>query len=100
MTSDLQIKNPQVNVVDRPRQGLRRSASRAEQIENALYNAYGTRRISTIYAPNNQYKVILELRRALPARSRRAVAALRALVERAAGAARRRGDARARASAR
>ena len=33
----------------------------AEQIENALYDAYGNRWISTIYAPNNQYKVIIEL---------------------------------------
>jgi HAE1 family hydrophobic/amphiphilic exporter-1 len=33
----------------------------AQQVEDALYNAYGARQISTIYAPNNQYKVIVEL---------------------------------------
>jgi HAE1 family hydrophobic/amphiphilic exporter-1 len=33
----------------------------AQQIEDALYYAYGSRQVSTIYAPNNQYKVILEL---------------------------------------
>jgi len=33
----------------------------ADQIENALYNAYGPRWISTIYAPNNQYRVLLEV---------------------------------------
>lgn len=60
VTSDLQIKNPQVNV-----EILRDKASShgitAEQIEGALYSAYGNRWVSTIYAPNNQYKVILEL---------------------------------------
>ena len=33
----------------------------AAQIETALYNAYGSRQISTILAPNNQYYVIMEL---------------------------------------
>ncbi|PYN78044.1 MAG: acriflavine resistance protein B [Candidatus Rokuibacteriota bacterium] len=33
----------------------------AEQIENALYDAYGSRQVSTIYTPTNQYWVILEL---------------------------------------
>src|SRR2546425_12758605 len=27
----------------------------------SLYNAYGSRQISTIYAPNNEYQVILQL---------------------------------------
>jgi HAE1 family hydrophobic/amphiphilic exporter-1 len=31
------------------------------QVETALYNAYGTRQISQIYAPNNQYQVILQV---------------------------------------
>jgi len=33
----------------------------AEQIETALYNAYGSRQVSTIYTPINQYQVILEV---------------------------------------
>src|SRR5262249_58226707 len=33
----------------------------AEQIESALYSAYGARQVSTIYTPTNQYWVILEL---------------------------------------
>ena len=33
----------------------------AQQIEDALYYAYGSRQISTIYAPNNEYQVIMEL---------------------------------------
>ena len=32
-----------------------------EQIEEAFYTAYGTRQVSTIFAPNNQYQVIMEL---------------------------------------
>jgi HAE1 family hydrophobic/amphiphilic exporter-1 len=60
VTSDLQIKNPQVNVIiDRDKASA--LGVTAEQIENALYDAYGNRWISTIYAPNNQYKVIIEL---------------------------------------
>jgi HAE1 family hydrophobic/amphiphilic exporter-1 len=34
-----------------------------EQIENALFDAYGPRWISTIYAPDNQYRVLLEVER-------------------------------------
>jgi HAE1 family hydrophobic/amphiphilic exporter-1 len=33
----------------------------ANQIEDALYSAYGARQISTIYTPINQYQVIVEL---------------------------------------
>jgi HAE1 family hydrophobic/amphiphilic exporter-1 len=60
VTSDLQISNPQVNVaIDR-----NRAASlgvTAQQIESALYDAYGSRQVSTIYTPNNQYNVVMEL---------------------------------------
>ena len=33
----------------------------ANAIENAFYDAYGPRWVSTIYAPVNEYKVLLEL---------------------------------------
>jgi HAE1 family hydrophobic/amphiphilic exporter-1 len=60
VTSDLQIRNPQINVVvDRDRAST--LGLTAQQIEDALYSAYGNRQISTIYAPNNQYRVIMEL---------------------------------------
>src|SRR6185295_7519351 len=50
VTSDLQIKNPQVNVsIDRDRASA--IGVSAEQIERALYDAYGDRWVSTIYAP-------------------------------------------------
>ena len=45
----------------RPRQGVGARTSPRSQIEDALYSAYGSRQISTIYAPNNQYQVIMEL---------------------------------------
>ena len=60
VTSDLQIKNPQVNVVIN-RDKASTLGVRAQQIEDSLYYAYGSRQISTIYAPNNQYDVVMEL---------------------------------------
>jgi HAE1 family hydrophobic/amphiphilic exporter-1 len=60
VTSDLQIKNPQVNLeIDRDKASALRVT--ANQIEDALYSAYGARQISTIYTPINQYQVIIEL---------------------------------------
>ncbi|OGP74640.1 MAG: acriflavine resistance protein B [Deltaproteobacteria bacterium RBG_13_58_19] len=60
VTSDLQIKNPQVNVVINRDKAAALGVT-AQQIEDALYYAYGSRQISTIYAPNNEYDVIMEL---------------------------------------
>jgi HAE1 family hydrophobic/amphiphilic exporter-1 len=60
VTSDVQIKNPQVNVeIDRDKASALRVT--ASQIEDALYSAYGARQISTIFTSINQYPVILEL---------------------------------------
>jgi HAE1 family hydrophobic/amphiphilic exporter-1 len=60
VTSDLQIKNPQVQVrIDRDRAAA--LGVSVERIERALYDAYGSRQVSSIYTPNNQYLVILEL---------------------------------------
>src|SRR5215467_2299724 len=60
VTSDLQIKNPQVTVqIDRDKAAALNVDP--AKVEDALYSAYGSRLISTIYAPNNQYKVIMEL---------------------------------------
>ncbi|HTE87601.1 MAG TPA: efflux RND transporter permease subunit [Terriglobales bacterium] len=60
VTSDLQIKNPQVNV-DIDRDKASSLGVTAQQVEDALYSAYGQRQVSTIYAPNNAYRVITEL---------------------------------------
>ena len=60
VTSDLQLKQPQVRVrIDRDRAAA--LGVTPAQIEDALYTAYGSRQVSTIYAPNNQYQVIMEV---------------------------------------
>ncbi|MFQ5667772.1 MAG: efflux RND transporter permease subunit [Candidatus Binatia bacterium] len=60
VTSDLQNRNPKVSLtIDRDKAS--RLGISAEQIENALFDAYGDRWISTIFAPNDQYKVIMAL---------------------------------------
>ena len=60
VTSDLQITSPKVSVeIDRDKASA--LGITATQVENALYDAYGNRQVSTIYTPTNQYQVILEL---------------------------------------
>jgi HAE1 family hydrophobic/amphiphilic exporter-1 len=60
VTSDLQIKNPQVNVeIDRNKASA--LGITATQLETALQAAYSSQQITTIYAPNNQYRVLMEL---------------------------------------
>ncbi len=60
VTSDLQVKNPQVNVIiDRDKASA--LGVSAQQVEDALQAAYSQEQVSTIYAPNNQYQVIMEL---------------------------------------
>ena len=60
VSSDLQIKNPEVRIdVDRERAAALGVDVLA--VEQALYNAYGSRQVSTIFTPNNQYWVVLEL---------------------------------------
>jgi len=60
VTTDLQVSNPQVNV-DIDRDKANALGVSAFQVENALETAYSSRQISTIYTPNNQYRVIIEL---------------------------------------
>jgi len=60
VSSDLQIKNPQIQV-DLDRDKISALGLNINQVETALYNAYGTRQVSQIYAPNNQYQVILQV---------------------------------------
>ena len=56
---DLQLRNPQRTIkIDRDRAGI--LGVTADQIRNALYNAFGTRQISTIYTPSNDYQVIIQ----------------------------------------
>jgi len=60
VTSDLQLKNPQLNI-DIDREHAAALGLSADLIENSLYYAYGARQVSTIYTPTNQYWVILQL---------------------------------------
>ena len=61
ISSDLQVGNPQVGIeIDRERASA--LGVTASQIEAALYNAYGSRQVSTIYTQTNQYWVVLELK--------------------------------------
>ena len=60
VNSDLQLRNPTAYLtIDRDRASA--LGVTPESLENALYTAYGSRQISTIYAPNNEYQVIMEL---------------------------------------
>ncbi|HNW60715.1 MAG TPA: efflux RND transporter permease subunit [bacterium] len=60
VNSDLRISNPEVTLtIDRDRAAS--LGISPQTIEEALYSAYGTRQVSTILAPNNQYYVMLEL---------------------------------------
>ena len=59
MTTDLQIKNPEVTVlIDRDRAS--QLGITATQIEQTLYDAYGSSQVSTIYTPTNEYWVVME----------------------------------------
>ena len=60
VTSDLEMNNPQVLIqIDRDKASA--LGITAEKLEDALSSAYSSRQISTIYAPTNQYQVIIEL---------------------------------------
>jgi hydrophobic/amphiphilic exporter-1 (mainly G- bacteria), HAE1 family len=60
VNSDLQVENPQVSI-DIDRDKAHTLGISAQAIEDALYDAYGSRQVSTIYAPNDEYWVILEV---------------------------------------
>ena len=60
VSSDLQIKTPRVNVVlDRDRAAA--LGVNWNNISSVLYDAFGPQFSSTIYAPTNQYRVLLEM---------------------------------------
>ena len=60
VTSDLQIKSPQVNVeIDRDKAAA--LGVTPQQIENGLYDAFGERQASTIYTDIAEYWVVFEV---------------------------------------
>jgi hydrophobic/amphiphilic exporter-1 (mainly G- bacteria), HAE1 family len=60
LSTDLMIRNPKVDVAIDREQAIALGIS-TEQIQRTLFNAYGSRQISSIYTPTNEYQVILEL---------------------------------------
>ena len=60
VNTDLQLSSPQVTVeIDRNKASALDVT--VDQIESALGAAYGSKQVSTIYTPSNQYWVILEV---------------------------------------
>jgi HAE1 family hydrophobic/amphiphilic exporter-1 len=60
VTTDLQNQNPQANVVvDRDKASA--LGITPQQVETALYAAYGQNQVSNIYTPTNLYKVVLQV---------------------------------------
>ncbi|HKW52686.1 MAG TPA: multidrug efflux RND transporter permease subunit [Stellaceae bacterium] len=60
VNSDLQLRNRQA-IVDVDRDKAAQLGITIDQVKNTLYSAFGTRQISTIYQPANDYQVILEV---------------------------------------
>ena len=74
VNSSLEVRNPEIQInILRDRAAV--LGVSPQQIETALYNAYGGRRISTLYGSTDQYNVLLEL----DPRFQRDVNALRSL---------------------
>jgi len=60
VNSSLELRNPEIQInILRDRAAV--LGVSPQQIETALYNAYGGRRISTLYGSTDQYNVLLEL---------------------------------------
>ena len=58
--NDLQVASPQV-MVDIDRDRAESLGITPAQVQDALFSAYGTRQVSVIYAPADQYSVIMEV---------------------------------------
>lgn len=60
VNSSLELSNPEIQIdIQRDRAAV--LGVSPQQVETALYNAYGGRRISTLYGSTDQYNVLLEL---------------------------------------
>jgi len=60
VSTSLELRNPEIQI-DILRDRAAVLGVSPQQIESALYNAYGGRRISTLYGASDQYYVLLEL---------------------------------------
>src|SRR5215203_5335112 len=60
VNSDLQIRNPGLSVT-LDREQIAALGLTVDQVESALSSAYGSRQVSQIFAPNDQYQVIMQV---------------------------------------
>ena len=60
ISSDLQIRTPQLTV-DIDREQVSTLGLNVDQVQSALNSAYGTRQVSQIFAPEDQYQVIMQV---------------------------------------
>jgi hydrophobic/amphiphilic exporter-1 (mainly G- bacteria), HAE1 family len=60
VTSDLQVRNPQLSV-DLDREQIAALGLTVDQVQLALNSAYGSRQVSQIYAPDDEYQVIMQV---------------------------------------
>jgi hydrophobic/amphiphilic exporter-1 (mainly G- bacteria), HAE1 family len=60
VTSDLEVRNPQLSV-DLDREQIAALGLTVDQVQLALNSAYGSRQVSQIYAPEDEYQVIMQV---------------------------------------
>jgi HAE1 family hydrophobic/amphiphilic exporter-1 len=60
ISSDLQVRTPQLTV-DLDREQIAALGLTVDQVQNALNSAYGQRQVSQIFAPNDEYQVIMQV---------------------------------------
>jgi HAE1 family hydrophobic/amphiphilic exporter-1 len=60
VSSDLQIKTPQLDVL-LDREQIAALGLTVDQVQNALNSAYGQRQVSQIFAPNDEYQVVMQV---------------------------------------
>ena len=60
VSSDLQLKNPQVQI-EMDRRRIATLGLTVNQVETALFSAFGTRQVSQIFGSTNQYQVIMQV---------------------------------------
>ncbi|MDQ3211590.1 MAG: efflux RND transporter permease subunit, partial [Acidobacteriota bacterium] len=60
VTSDLELRTPQLSV-DLDREQIAALGLTVDQVQLALNSAYGSRQVSQIYAPEDEYQVIMQV---------------------------------------
>jgi HAE1 family hydrophobic/amphiphilic exporter-1 len=60
VNSDLQVKNPEVRV-EMDREQISALGLTVDQVQSALSSAYSARQVSQIFAPNDEYQVIMQV---------------------------------------